>query len=43
MNDEMRELISIVKSLIVAVSGDTIGYLMREKLLDRLRKLECKL
>ena len=43
MNNEVLELIDIVKRLIVILPDDTIGYMMREKLLVRLRKLEGKL
>ena len=40
MNNEMCELIDILKSLIRILPHDVIGNRMRWKLLERLRKLE---
>lgn len=41
-NDDIQEIVSVLKSLIAVLSRDTLGPLMREKLLEKLRKLEAK-
>lgn len=41
-NDDIREIVSVLKLLMAVLPRDILGSLMREKILGKLRKLEAK-
>ena len=43
MRDEVKELADIVRSIIRILPTDLIGFMMKEKLMTRIRRLEGKL